>query len=94
MFFNAKIKYCISSSIGEKPETDKLSVPAPRRPSVRADPQVLSWPYGPEVVCLLRPRVLARAYDHTRRYCTGQEARLVNGDLLLSTQALFITNSS
>ena len=38
---------------------------------------------------VLRPRVLARAYDHTRRYCTGQEARLVNGDLLLWTQALF-----
>ena len=37
---------------------------------------------------LLRPRVLSRAYDHTRRYCTGQEARLVNGDLLLWTQAL------
>eukprot|EP01046_Picozoa_sp_COSAG06_P036168 COSAG06_NODE_3962_length_4717_cov_3.863794_1_plen_46_part_00 len=38
---------------------------------------------------MLRPRVLSRAYDHTRRYCTGQEARLVNGDLLLWTQALF-----
>ena len=23
---------------------------------------------------VLRPRVLARAYDHTRRYCTGKEA--------------------
>ena len=53
------------------------------------------WPRGgrspqqAEAGGLLRPRVLARAYDHTRRYCTGQEARLVNGDLLLWTQALF-----
>ena len=46
-------------------------------------------PATPECPRVLRPRVLTRAYDHTRRYCTGQEARLVNGDLLLWTQALF-----